>query len=211
MATNFEQIVRSITEFYDFAGKTVVVVGAGRGQLVGYVQSASRVIAIDLDRAATNRLAVVVRERGLTDKFEIVHDDFLELQTPGDVVVFEFCLHEMPNPKGALDHARTIARDVLVIDHAPGSPWSWHAAEDGGVEACWAAVAHASVGRRQDVEARQRFGHFAELEAVFAGQGPESRARIASFRGQQPIEISMPYRLALLVDGIASAKDARTA
>jgi len=203
VATDIEQIVRNLTDFYDFAGKTVIAVGAGGGQLAEYGRQARLVIGIDKDAAAIERLATRVSERGLAGRFALVHDDLLAVRTSGDVVLFEFCLHEMPEPARALDHAALLARDVLVIDHAPGSQGEWYAAEEHGVEAAWAAVGQTAVRRRRDVEAFQRFNDFAELGARLAQQGPTSEARILSFRGQQPIAIPMPYRLALLDCAVA--------
>ncbi len=198
MATDLDRIVSSLTAFYDFAGRTVVCVGAGGGQLVESARPAKRVIAVDRDEAALERLAVRARERGLDGKLEMRHGDFLELGPRGDVVLFEFCLHEMPDPARALAHASELAPEVLILDHAPGSRWSWYAAEDEEVHAAWAAIAPGSVRRRQDVEALQHFRDFAELEAKLAGQGPRSRERIAPLRSDRPISIPMPYRLALL-------------
>jgi len=116
----------------------------------------------------------------------------------GDVVLFEFCLHLLPDPEHALAHASQLAPDVVVLDHAPGSRWMWCAAEETGVAAAWTAVLGRNVRRTIDVSATQRFADFPELEARLAAQPPASRERIASHRGQQDISIDMPYRLALL-------------
>jgi len=199
MSTDLEEIVRNLREFYDLAGKTVIAVGAGGGQLVEYAQDASHVVAIDRDAEACERLSKLVRERGgKASKFTIVNGDFETARASGDIVYFEFCLHEMPDPVGALEHAGQLAREVLVIDHAPGSPWGWYAAEDRGVEAGWAAVAQANIRRTHDVEAFQRFQDFAHLETRLAQQEATSLARIETLRGRKPITIPMPYRLALL-------------
>jgi hypothetical protein len=112
--------------------------------------------------------------------------------------LLEFCLHEMPDPARALAHAGQLAPDVLVIDHAPGSRWSWCAAEDHQVEAGWNAIAEGSIRRRLDIEAFQRFRNYTELEAKMAAQGPKSVERIAAYRNEEAISIPMPYRLALL-------------
>jgi hypothetical protein len=92
---------------------------------------------------------------------------------------------------------RAISAEVVVIGHAPGSRWSWYAAEDKGVEAAWKA-AERHIRRSRDVEAFQHFQDFAELEARLADQGPKSLERINTLRGQTAISIPMPYRLALL-------------
>ena len=198
MATNVERIVKNLTAFYDFAGRTVVAVGAGGGQLVEYARQTLAVIAVDKDGAAIRRLARRADECGLADRFTLVQGDLLTVRPRGDVVLFEFCLHEMSAPDEALGHAKQLAPDVLVLDHAAGSPWSWCAAEEAGVEAGWAAVARMAVRRGHKVEAFQRFTDYAELEAKMAQQGPTSLERIAPYRAQTAIVIPMPYRLALL-------------
>lgn len=198
MATDLGRIVASLGGFYDFGGKTLVAVGAGGGQLIEYARPARAVVAVDKDETAIRRLEARAGERGLSDRLTLVTADFLETRPSGDVVLFEFCLHQMPEPRRALDHARRLARDVLVLDHAPGSRWSWCAEEDRLVEAAWKAVAEATVRRLQDVDATQEFRDFAELEARLSAQGPVSRERIAPYRGRTPIAIPMPYRLALL-------------
>jgi SAM-dependent methyltransferase len=198
VATELAQIVGNLVAFYGFAGRTVVVVGAGGGQLVEYARDTRGVIAVDPDGAGLERLVARAAERGLADKFTFVRGGLLSVKPRGDVVLFEFCLHELPHPARALDHAQQLAPDVLVIDHSPGSPWEWYAAEEDGVEAAWAAVARKPTRRRLDVEACQRFQDYAELEARLALQGPRSHERIGRFRGQRDIAIPMPYRLALL-------------
>lgn len=44
----------------------------------------------------------------------------------------------------------------------------------------------------------QRFEDFQKLEERLSEQGEESRSRISKLRGRQPVEIPMPYRIALL-------------
>ncbi len=199
MATDIRQIVVKLSRFYDFAGKTVIDVGAGGGQLVEYARPAARVFAVDHDAAALERLAARLPEcGGLAEKFTLVASDLLEVRTRGDVVLLEFCLHAMPLPERALAHARELAPDVVVIDHAPGSLWSWCAVENGGVEAAWKAVARAGIRRQRDAEAVQQFTDYSELEAKLGSQGPVCMERIGQFRDRSAISIPMPYRLALL-------------
>jgi hypothetical protein len=103
----------------------------------------------------------------------------------------------MASPECALAHARQLPPDVVVVGHAPGSPWSWCAAEDRGVEAAWNAVERVGIRRQRDVIASRHFADYAELEAKLAGCAPESLVRIQERRGQTDITIPMPYRLAL--------------
>lgn len=198
MATDIREIVANLLAFYDFSDRTVISVGAGGGQLVEYARPARRVIAVDLDEAAMERLAERVRACGLAEKFTLVTSDFLGVRPLGDVVLFEFCLHEMAEPERALGHARELAPDVLVMDHAPFSRWSWYAAEETDVETAWKAVERGKIRRRQEIAAFQYFHGFAELEAKLSSQGPKSLERIRPHRGQETISIPMPYRLALL-------------
>jgi predicted RNA methylase len=197
-STDVRQIVADLRAFYDFSGRTVVAVGAGGGQLVEYARPARQVIAVDRDPAALGRLLLRLRECGMADKFTLVAKDLLDVHARADVVLFEFCLHETAEPGRALAHARALAPDVVVIDHAPGSRWSWYAAEDRGVEACWRAVERAVIRTETTAEAYQRFSHHAALRAKLAAQGPASRERIADLRGRRAITIPMPYRLALV-------------
>jgi predicted RNA methylase len=189
--------VANLVAFYDVADKTVVVVGAGGGQLIEYVRSARRVIAVDRDEAAVERLAARARETGLADGFTFVTSDFLDVRPRGDVVLFEFCLHMMAEPRRALAHGAELAPEAVVIGHSPGSRWSWYAAEDKGVEAAWKAAEERHIRRSRDIEAFQHFQDYAELEARLANQGPKSLERINVLRGQTAISIPMPYRLAL--------------
>lgn len=198
VATDRAHIVQEIADFYDFAGTSAIVVGAGQGQLVDYALPARRIVAVDKDGPALQRLEAVIRARHLTDRFDLQTADFRSVLTVGDVVVFEFCLHEMADPTPELDHARTLARDVIVVDHAPGSLWSWYAGEEAGVEAAWAAVEQAPIRKRRDVDGHQKFADFDELAARVASQGETSRTRIEALRDQRPIVIPMPYRLVLL-------------
>ncbi len=198
MATDVADIVRRLTSFYDFAGRAIVAVGAGGGQLAEYAREAARVVAVDPDAAAMQRLRTAADAKGLVERYTFLLDDFLAVRPRGDVVLFEFCLHLMGDPEQALDHASELAPDVVVIDHAPGSRWMWHAAEDGGVERAWSAVARRHVKRTLEVRAVQLFRDFEELAARLAAQPPPSRERIESQRGRVDIAIDMPYRLALL-------------
>lgn len=198
MATDLEQIVLNLSRFYDFKGRTVLEVGAGGGQLVDYLRDAEWVIAVDRDLASLDRLSSRLEACGVAGKFGLFASDWLDVHRKGDVVVFEFCLHLMEHPARALAHAFDLAPEVLVVGHAPGSPWSWCAAENRGVEACWKAVDDVGTRRIETVEALQRFADYAELEDKLASQPFESRERIASYRSATSIEIPMPYRMALL-------------
>jgi SAM-dependent methyltransferase len=198
VATDLGQIVSRLTAFYDFAGRTVVGVGAGGGQLIEWASEAAHVVAVDPDRTAIERLEARLDSLGWRDRFTVLPDDFLDVRPRGDAVLFEFCLHLLPDPERALAHAATLAADLVVLDHAPGSQWTWCAAEETGVADAWQAVSRRSVRRSLDVKASQRFADFGELQSRLAAQGPQRAARIEGQRGREDISIDMPYRLALL-------------
>jgi predicted RNA methylase len=198
LGTDIGRIVANLTAFYDFRDKTVVSVGAGGGQLIEYARSARRVIAVERDSEGARRLAERAQAASLDDRLEILEDDFHAVRPRGDLTLFEFCLHEFGDPARALDHGAETAPDVVVLDHAAGSPWMWSAGEERGVEAAWAAVARREVRRRQELEGIQIFARFSDLESRLSACGPVSRARIERFRDAAEIVIPMPYRIVLL-------------
>lgn len=198
MATDLRLVVRNLLDFYPFAGKTVVSVGAGGGQLVEYGREARRVVAVDSDVEALRRLAGVLAERGLMDRFERTCSGFLDVAARGDVVLFEFSLHEMLDPESALAHARTLAPDVVVLDHAPGSEWAWHVVEEEKVRKSAEAARRAGVRAECLFRGEQRFASHAELLAKVSGQGPLAVERAERFRGASDIVIPFGYGIALL-------------
>lgn len=198
MAADYPLIIENLCDFYDFTGKTVISVGMGGGQLSEYARRTGRVIAVDRDKAALDVLKDKLEAAGLAGKVELVQADFLEFERTAGVVLFEFCLHEIPDPAAAIEHARALAPDVVVMDHWPTSEWIFYGAEDGKVAASWKAVGRAGAERTQSIGTRQHFRDFGELEAKVRGQGPLALERIESFRGRTDIEIPMSYGLALL-------------
>src|SRR5882672_2122131 len=137
MPTDLDLIVANLTSFHDFSGKIVIHVGAGGGQLIGYAASCRKVVAVDNDPSALERLEQRVADLALQTTVSVVACDFYDLELPGDVVLFEFCLHEMRDPVAAIDLARAMAEDVVVIDHLPESRWSWYANEEKAVARTW--------------------------------------------------------------------------
>ena len=198
MATDVGRILDNLLAFYDFGGKTVIAVGAGGGQLAGYGRPAKRVVAVDRDAAAMDKLKESSRQLGLQDRFEYWSGDFCACDRHGDTVLFEFCLHEMDDPAAALGKAMILAPETVVIDHAPNSVWIYYGAEDDKVERSWRALEAFSVTRRSGYNAEQRFRDFQELHEKVSLQGDESLRRIEEFRGQSNIVIPMSYALALI-------------
>src|ERR1019366_6296070 len=130
MAADYKQMVQNIRQFYSFSGKKVLAVGAGGGPLTDLVLESRKLIVIDKDPAAIRHWEARVAADGLQDQVDVIHADFCEASPRGDVVYFEFCLHEMNDPRQALRHALALAPEVLIFDHLPDSDWAFHAAEE---------------------------------------------------------------------------------
>jgi hypothetical protein len=198
MATDYAALVANLLAFYEFGDKTMISVGAGGGQLAGYGRVARKVLAVDPDGAALAALAERTRALGIEDRFVMLERDFLAVSERAEVVLFEFCLHEIPDHGGALGHAAALAADIVVIDHAPGSPWAHVVDETEKVAASWGAVSARGTRRTQDYDAVQRFASYQELFDKVRSQGAEAIRRIERWRGCADITIPMAYRIALL-------------
>jgi hypothetical protein len=198
MGADYQAIVRNLLAFHDFQGLTVISVGAGGGRLLEYGRSAGRVIAVDSDPAAVRALEARLEETGLRDKFAVRTVDFLEFEERADLVLFEFSLHEMPDPDSALAHARGLAPEVVVMDHWTESPWVHYVAEEEKVRRGWDAVGRAKPASLIVHRTLQVYGDFDELELKFEGYGSVPLSRIEEFRGKVDIVIPMSYALALI-------------
>jgi predicted RNA methylase len=198
MATDIGLILQRLLSFYDFSGKSVLAVGAGGGQLAGYARSMRKVLAVDRDLTAMKQLQEAAARLDLQERFEYWTGDFADCDRRGDVVLFEFCLHEMDDPSASVAKATTLAPEVVVIDHAPGSPWVYYTAEDDKVDRSWRALGRVEVARQCSYPAEQRFANYDELYAKVNSQGDESIRRIECFREQTGIIIPMSYALALI-------------
>jgi SAM-dependent methyltransferase len=198
MVTDIGAIERNLQSFYDFQDKSVVHVGAGGGQLIGYSAITRSVLAIDIDSAATSRLKEAVCEKGLEHRFKIEVADILSISSEADVVLFEFCLHEMPDPGRALKHAQRLAPKIFVIDHHPDSPWAWYVCEDEKAGRSWNEVRRFNIVREASFTADQHFDTYSDLFFKVKVMGETAIERIADFVGMNNISIKMQYTIALL-------------
>ena len=139
-----------------------------------------------------------MRETGLQDRYRVVQADILSVAERADVVFFEFCQHEIVDAFTALGHARRLAPDVLVADHAPGSPWSGYLCEAEKVMRGWAALERFPLALDRTFAGLQRFHDHAELLAKVQALGGDVVRRIEEFRDRQDFTIAMPYRVARL-------------
>ena len=198
MAADISAILKNILEFADFNNKTVIAVGAGGGQFAEYGKKARRIIAVDSNPEALEALQTKVAILGLADHFEYHVGDFITFALRGDMVFFEFCLHEMADPVLALAKAKSLVPQVVVFDHSPDSPWAYITAEETKVKNAWQAIQAQKPSRVQHYSGLQSFITFAELEAKVMPQGEVSLQRIEKYRGQNNFTIPMSYGLAML-------------
>jgi len=198
MAADYQQIAQNIREFYSFSGKKVVAVGAGNGPLTDLVLESRKLTVIDKDPAAIRQWEAKVAAEGLQDRVDVIQADFCETSPHGDVVYFEFCLHEMNNPGQALRHALTLAPEVLIFDHLPDSEWAFHAAEEDKVRRSTDALADFACTRRQAFRTEQRFPEYRQLVEKVSCQGEVALGRAERYRGAADIAIPMTYGLTLL-------------
>jgi SAM-dependent methyltransferase len=198
VATDIRRVVDNLRGFYDLRGRLILSVGAGGGQFLDLYAEAGRVMAVDSDPAALRQLEAAVAATGLQDRVELVEGDFFEVARRVEVVLFEFCLHEMPDPTRALDRARSMGPEVLVFDHAPGSEWTYHTVEEEKVLRSTKAMEGWGIKRQDVFHGEQRFRDYAELRDRVGCQGPTAIERIAPFRERRDIVIPMEYLAALL-------------
>jgi tRNA G37 N-methylase Trm5 len=198
MAADYGQMARNLDHFYNFDDKVVLFVGAGTKQLLDVSRKPKRTIAIDQNAEALQQLKQQVEARHLENVVEIVHSDFCDVAERGDVVYFEFCLHEMPDPDNALAHAKSLAPDIVVFDHAPGSEWAYMGAEEDKVIRSTQAMERFGIRRRELFRTNQIFKDYAELLAKVSPQGPLAVERAARFANVTGIAIPMEYGLTLL-------------
>jgi len=198
MAADYQQMVQNIKEFYSFSGKKVLAVGAGNGPLTDLVLESRKLVVIDKDPAAIHFWGAKVAADGLQDRVDVAQADFCEASPRGDVVYFEFCLHEMNDPARALRHALTLAPEVLVFDHLPDSEWAFHAAEEDKVRRSTDALANFACSRHQEFRTEQRFREYQQLVEKVSPQGEVALQRAERYRGAADIAIPMTYGLTLL-------------
>jgi hypothetical protein len=200
MAADYALMIRNLLVFYDFKDKTLICIGSGGGQLIGYSHAPKKIIAIDQDAGALEHLRIAAEKNDLADKFEFVNGDFLTMDLPvlGDVVLFEFCLHEMTDAALALTRAGKLADDVVIFDHGLKSHWAYYVVEEEKVRVSWQAVERFKVSRHRDYTAEQMFKDYDELLSKVKPQGEIAIQRIEKFKGKMNITIPFTYELALI-------------
>ena len=198
MAIDLRELTANLVGFYDFRDKVVLFVGAGGRQLLDPSVGTRKLIAIDQDVESLQALRANIVAQGWQNSMDIVASNFEDVNLPGDVVYFEFCLHEMNDPLKSLSHARSLASDIVVYDHSPASQWIFLGGEEDNVRHSAAAMERFGVRRRETFHAQQRFQDCQELLARMAGQGELAIQRVQRFSGATNIAIPMDYEAVLL-------------
>lgn len=198
MATDVRKIIQNLMAVYDPSERTIIVVEGGGGQFIEYGRRAEQILSLDSDAEAIRLLRENLKKAGLEDRFTPILCDFYEARLKGDAVLFEFCLHEMSDPKAAIRQAQTMAPDIVVIDHWPDSEWSYYTAETEKVKASWEALESFPLKTKQSYEAVHLFNDYDGLYLKLKDQGEISRARIEKFGPQKNIAIPFTYGIAII-------------
>jgi predicted RNA methylase len=198
MATDTKQIISNLLSFYDFTDKTIISVGAGGGQFIEYGRSAKRVYAVDNDQSSLSKLEENLQKANLSDRFTLIHSEFEDITQTADVVLFEFCLHEMTDAKAAINHALTLSSNILISDHWPTSEWAYIVDEREKATTSWNAISTFNPQNVQQHDAVQIFADYEELYQKVKGQGEATIQRIEKYRNQTNIEIPMSYGFAMI-------------
>jgi len=196
MVTDVNKIIGNLLEFYGFKNKVIVSVGAGGGQLIEYGRHAKKVYAVDSDINAVGRLEENLLKSALADRFEVFNCDFYDFNLSCDVVLFEFCLHEMVDPAKAINHAKTLGANVVIMDHSPDSEWAFYVDEKEKVESSWEAIKSYPIFKVENYNADQTFNNYEELYQKVKVIGEVSIIRIQPFINQRAFSIPMSYRIA---------------
>lgn len=198
MAADYALLTKSLSGFYDFFGKVILLVGAGHGQLLDPAISVKKLIAVDQDLAALREFQEKFSVGPATTPVELLHSKFEEVTVSADVVYFEFCLHEISNPFAALKRARSLAPDVVVFDHSPDSKWIFYGAEEALVRRGSLAMRNFGIRRSASIRTAQTFRTGAELLSKVSAQGPLAVSRAERFVNSTDFAIPMLCELALL-------------
>jgi predicted RNA methylase len=191
MATDIKEIINNLLDFYDFNNRTIITVGAGGGQLIEYGKVSKKVFAIDFDEASLQKLKENLIRSGLDDKFTLVHSDFYLSNLRGDVVLFEFCFHEMEDPEAALKHALTMAPNVIILDHWADSEWAYFGGEEDFIAKSWATAKRFHLIKVQKFDTFQFFNDYEEIYQKVKLQGETSINRINDFKDKRNFTIPM--------------------
>ncbi len=205
MSTDLRKMVRNLQEFYDFTDKVVLSVGAGGDNFYEYAFPAWHVIAVDHDVEGLKRLKESLLKGGMLEGFTLVHADFYAFQAEGDLLMFDYCLHEIPDPEKAIRHALTMSTAILINDHWIFSEWAYITHEEVKTKRCWEAIEKFNIQKMRRYDTFQCFRDYEELSQKVKDQGIHSMHRIQKYKGMRNIQIPMSY-VFVLIEGARNVK-----
>jgi hypothetical protein len=192
------KLALDLFNFYNFKDKIVLYVGAGGHQILCPEMSPAKVVAIDSDSKSLQGFRNEANSKWSGIPIQFVPTRFEAIDLPGDVVYFEFCLHLMNNPGVALEHAHSLALEIVVMDHLLESEWTFYSGEEPKVLLSTRAIESFGIKRRELKNTVQRFDDYPQLLTRLSEQGEKSTRRILSLREAKDIKIKMDYALYLL-------------
>jgi len=198
MVVDHSELAANLSKFYGFQGKSAICVGAGGGLLLEPATGVASVVAVDKDAEALDKFRAVSKSTWAGIPIQFVPRKFEEVAFQGDVVYFEFCMYMMENQQKTLDHARSMARDIVVIDHLPGSKWIYYWAGEEEVIRSTKALESFGIKRKKRYTAEQRFKDWQAFTDRLTGAGDESRRRVLELKEAKEVRIPMDYCLYLL-------------
>jgi predicted RNA methylase len=198
MIKDIQQVIQNLLDFYNFQDKTIISVGAGGGQFIEYARFAKHVFAIDNDKKALNKLKENLSIKGLSEKFTLIHSDFINANVKGDVVLFEFCLHEMEQAQKMIEYAKKLAKNIIIADHGVKSEWAYIADEKEKAIASWSYVLNNPIQKIITYKAEQYYDDYNQLYEKVKIQGVNSIERIKKFEKSKSFIIPMEYTFALV-------------
>ena len=198
MVVDRRELSANLRKFYDFSGKAAVCVGAGGGLLLEPASGVASVVAIDKNAEELEKFRVGSKASWAGTPLQFVPRKFEEVDYRGDVVYFEFCMHMMEDPRKTLEHARSLAQDIVAIDHLPGSKWVYYWAGEDEVRRSTEALESFGIKRRSRFVAEQRFKDWQALADRLTGLGEESRRRVLELKEAKEVHMPMDYCLYLL-------------
>lgn len=198
MGADINKIINNLNEFYNLTDKKIIHVGIGKGLFTGYSNLAKKVFAYDNNPDIEKDLLSKLQNENTIDRYVIRISDFSDCKDNADLVFFEFCLHEIENPNEALEFAKGISNNILIIDHSKFSKWSYYTLESDKLEKSWSAINNFEYKKHKAFDEYQFFNDFSELKDKLSVLGDECMKRIKEFENESNIKIYMPYEICLI-------------
>jgi len=198
MVVERNELTVNLMKFYDFRGKSILYTGCGLGQLLPPESGVESIVGIDRDAKALKAFRDVAKTKWAGIPIKFLPHKFETIKDHADAAYFEFCMHMMDDPKFTIDLARKLARDIIIIDHLPGSKWVYYWCGEDEVQRSTNTIESFHPRRKTRFVADQHFEDWRALMKRLDGVGKESERRIMELKGTKDIHMRMDYGLFLL-------------